>query len=75
MRRQRQLPVLPLLHKFRYLTRFLNLLPECGDLLEIPEGCKVYGTLMAGYPANQNYRYIPAREKTEIKYIQLQNYM
>ncbi|RJW39636.1 hypothetical protein DXC97_11450 [Lachnospiraceae bacterium TF09-5] len=75
MRRQRLLPVLPLLHKISYLTRFLNLLPECGELLEIPEGSKVYGTLMAGYPANQKYRYFPAREKTEIKYIAAELYV
>ncbi|CUQ17904.1 Uncharacterised protein [Fusicatenibacter sp. 2789STDY5834925] len=30
---------------------------------------------MAGYPANQKYRYIPARKKTEIKYIAAELYV
>lgn len=53
-----------------YLTRFLNLLPECRRLLEIPEGCLVYGTLMAGYPDNQCYRHIPFREQADIRFIE-----
>lgn len=52
-----------------YLTRFLNLIPECRMVLEIPEGYEVYGTLLAGYPDRQNYRYLPARKKAEIKII------
>ncbi len=52
-----------------YLTRFLNLIPECRVVLEIPEGYEVYGTLLAGYPDRQNYRYLPARKKAEIKII------
>lgn len=53
-----------------YLTRFLNLLPECRRLLEIPEGYLVYGTLMAGYPDNQCYRHIPFREQADIRFIE-----
>lgn len=44
-----------------YLTRFLNQIPQCRQLLHLPEGCNVYGTLMFGYPEQTPYRYVPKR--------------
>jgi NADH:ubiquinone oxidoreductase subunit H len=48
---------------------------NAGSFWKFRKAGKVYGTLMAGYPANQKYRYIPARKKTEIKYIAAELYV
>lgn len=44
-----------------YLTRFLNQIPSCRQILALPEHCNVYGTMMMGYPEQPPYRYIPKR--------------
>ncbi|MDO4486220.1 MAG: nitroreductase family protein [Bacillota bacterium] len=48
-----------------YLKRMSNSIPEIrNDILEIPEGCSVYGAFMAGYPdENEKYIHIPERRK------------
>ncbi|WP_343208035.1 nitroreductase family protein [Anaerolentibacter hominis] len=44
-----------------YLTRFLNQIPECKKILNIPDSYKAYGSMMIGYADGQRYRKIPAR--------------
>lgn len=52
-----------------YLTRFLNQIPACRDMLSLPEDCAVYGTLMMGYPAQAAYCAVPKRvEQPEIQW-------
>ncbi|UWP59543.1 nitroreductase family protein [Ruminococcus gauvreauii] len=44
-----------------YLTRFVNAIPKCRNLLGISDGSSAYGSLMLGYPEGQQYRKIPVR--------------
>lgn len=46
-----------------YLTRMCNQVAGIRDILQIPEGCQVYGALMLGYPENENYIHIPNRHR------------
>jgi nitroreductase/NAD-dependent dihydropyrimidine dehydrogenase PreA subunit len=46
-----------------YLTRMCNQIPMLRDILELPEGCQIYGALMAGYPDIEQYIHIPNRHK------------
>lgn len=46
-----------------YLTRMCNQVPALRDMLKLPEGCQFYGSLMVGYPENENYIHIPNRYK------------
>lgn len=53
-----------------YLLDMCNDVSEIRDMLQIPEGSKIYGVLLAGYPENEEYVNIPNRlEKPEIKWI------
>ncbi len=53
-----------------YLTRLCAEVPEIQDILKLPEGCRVYGALLAGYPENESYLHIPNRLKQpEIKWL------
>ena len=52
-----------------YLTRMCNQIQPVRELLDLPEGCMIYGALMAGYPENEEYIHIPNRHKLpEIKW-------
>ena len=44
-----------------YLNRYINDIPACRELLQIPEGYHACGSLLAGCPDQVPYRYIPAR--------------
>ncbi len=46
-----------------YLTRMCNNVPALKEMLKIPEGCQFYGSLMIGYPENEEYIHIPNRHK------------
>lgn len=53
-----------------YLTRFLNMIPECREIVQITTNYAVYGSLMIGYPATPPYRYVPLRiKKAELRVI------
>ena len=55
-----------------YLRRMSNCIPEIKhDILELPEGCSVYGACMVGYPnENEKYIHIPERRRyVEIKWV------
>jgi len=52
-----------------YLTRMCAEIPALQALLDLPEGCRVYGALFAGYP-DENYIHIPNRHKQpDIKWL------
>jgi nitroreductase/NAD-dependent dihydropyrimidine dehydrogenase PreA subunit len=53
-----------------YLTRFINLIPELRELIELPEGHNIYGSLMTGYPNDEEYLHIPRKVKSpDIRWI------
>lgn len=53
-----------------YLTRMCNQVPALRDMLKLPEGFQFYGTLMMGYPENEQYIHIPNRHhKPEIQWL------
>lgn len=49
-----------------YLNRLSNQIPEIKKLIRLPEGCQLYGALMAGYPEKEKYLHIPQRFKKPI---------
>ncbi|HWQ78692.1 MAG TPA: nitroreductase family protein [Anaerovoracaceae bacterium] len=55
-----------------YLTRVCHEVPALRDILDLPEDCRVYGALLAGYPETEAERYvhIPNRLKQpDIKWL------
>lgn len=44
-----------------YLTRMCNQIPALREMLQLPEGCQIYGALMLGYPENESYIRVPNR--------------
>lgn len=46
-----------------YLTRFLNMIPACRNIIQLEEAFAVYGSLMMGYPSTSPYRFVPLRAK------------
>lgn len=53
-----------------YLTRMCNQVPAIREMIGLPDGCQVYASLMAGYPAQEEYIHIPNRHKQpDIKWL------
>lgn len=53
-----------------YLAKLCNLAPALRDYLGLPEGFRVYGAMMAGYPEKEKYIHIPNRHKQpEIRWL------
>lgn len=53
-----------------YLTRMCAEIPALRAILDLPEDCRVYGALLAGYPENEKYIHIPNRHKQpDIKWL------
>lgn len=53
-----------------YLTRMCNQVPAVRETIGLPDGCQVYGALMAGYPDREEYIHIPNRHKLpDIKWL------
>jgi len=46
-----------------YLMRMCNQVPALLELFNLPEGCRFYGAMMAGYPDQEAYLHIPNRRK------------
>ena len=46
-----------------YLTRMCKQDPSLAEMLKLPEGSQICGSLIAGYPENEEYIHIPQRFK------------
>lgn len=46
-----------------YLTRMCNQVSALRELFHLPEGYQFYGSIMVGYPENEEYIHIPNRHK------------
>jgi nitroreductase/NAD-dependent dihydropyrimidine dehydrogenase PreA subunit len=53
-----------------YLTRMCNQVPAIRETIGLPDGCQVFGSLMAGFPDREEYIHIPNRHKQpDIKWL------
>ncbi len=53
-----------------YLSRISNSFPELKKLLGVPEGSRVYCSLMAGYADRESYPNIPYRPGVEVNWLE-----